>query len=175
MRKELLLGIKHSTGEYIVFLEADDWLENNHLKEKIEVLKHYPQIKFIFNDVDMFPDHDEFDLTWYKDYLNSQRTILRNKNEPFNCAKYFSKHNFIPTFSCVMVEKDILLTCDFNTPSDPALDYWIFKQLANKTDFYYVDKKLTHWMMHKNSYINKIFTPHGDFKGVESEDARLSS
>ena len=175
LKETLLLGIKHSTGEYIVFLEADDWLENNYLKEKIEVLKHYPQIKFIFNDVDMFPDHDEFDLTWYNDYLNSQRTILRNKNEPFNCAKYFNKHNFIPTFSCVMVEKDILLTCDFNTPSDPALDYWIFKQLANKTDFYYVDKKLTHWMMHKNSYINKIFTPHGDFKGFESEDVRLSS
>lgn len=170
LKGTLLLGIKHSTGEYIVFLEADDWLENNYLKEKIEVLKHYPQVKFIFNDVDMFPDHEEFDLTWYKNYLNSQRTILRNKNEPFNCAKYFNRHNFIPTFSCVMVKKDILLTCDFNTPSDPALDYWIFKQLANKTDFYYVDKKLTHWMMHKNSYINKIFSPTDDFSGFLVEN-----
>ena len=170
LKQTILLGLKYCTGKYINFLEAEDWLESKYLEEKIEILKKYPDAKFIFNDVSMFSDQENFDLKWYNSYLNSQRTIIRNEKMPCNCEKYFAKHNFIPTFSCVFVEKNILLSCDFNTPVDPTLDFWIFKQLASKTAFYYINKKLTHWMMHKDSYINNIFSPTGDFNGFELED-----
>jgi hypothetical protein len=166
LKDTIILGLKQSTGEYIAFLEADDWLENNYLEEKIGVLTKYPNINFIFNDVTMFSD-DNFDLSWYNNYLESQKKILKNQKMPFDCTKYLIKHNFIPTFSCVLVKKDMLLSCNFDTPSDPTLDFWLFKQLASKTKFYFINKKLTHWMMHKESYIHDIFNPKGDFDGFE--------
>jgi len=173
LKETIILGLKYSKGEYIAFLESDDWLENNYLDEKIRVIEQNPDVKFIFNDVNPFSQDENFDLTWYTNYLKEQRTILRNEQMPCNCEKYFVKHNFIPTFSCVFVEKNLLLSCDFNTPSDPALDYWLFKQLASKTDFYYVNKKLTHWMMHKDSYINEIFIPVDEFSGFGVEEPVL--
>ena len=167
LKETLLLGLKHTTGEFVAFLEADDWLENNYLEEKIKVLRKYPDVKLIFNDVEMFSDEKNFDFSWYNSYLKSQKNILSRNNSPFKCDKYFVKHNFIPTFSCVLTERKLLLSCDFNTPKDPALDFWIFRQIALKTEFYYINKKLTHWMMHKDSYINDIFTPETDFDGFE--------
>jgi glycosyltransferase involved in cell wall biosynthesis len=167
LKETVLLGLKHSTGDYVAFLEADDWLEDNYLEEKVMVLAQHPDLKFIFNDVALFSNQKDFDFSWYTSYLKSQKKIIRNSKMPSDFSKYFTKHNFIPTFSCVFVEKDLLLSCNFDTPKDPILDYWIFKQLASKTDFYYIDKKLTHWMMHKKSYINKIFSPNNDFAGFE--------
>ena len=169
LKETLLLGLKYSKGSYMAFLEADDWWENNYLEEKIEVIKKYPNIKFIFNDVSLFSNQKNIDLSWYNSYLKSQKKILRKLKMPCNCSKYFVKHNFIPTFSCVLVEKEILVNCNFDTPVDATVDYWLFQQIASETELYYINKKLTHWMMHQDSYIRTIFKPKDTFNGFLTE------
>lgn len=153
LKESLFLGLKHSKGQYIAFLESDDWWENNYLEEKINVLKKVPSIEFIFNDVEIFSD-EKMDLSWFNNYFKWQKEVLNSLKMPCKCSKFFTKKNFVPTFSCVFVKKKTLLKCDFNSPVDALLDFWLWSQLSSKTDFYYIDKILTHWLRHNNSYIN---------------------
>ena len=152
LNETLCLGLKKSNGKYIAFLEPDDWWETNYLKEKMDILNKDPRVKFIFNDVDLFSD-EKVDLTWFDDYFKWQRKILSKLEMPCRCSKYFTHKNFVPTFSCVFVDKKTLLDCDLKSPIDSLVDFWLWTQLASKTDFYYINKKLTHWFRHGSSYI----------------------
>ena len=63
--------------------------------------------------------------------------------------------HIIPTFSVVMVRKNILENLDFNAPYKPSLDWYLWLQLVGKYQFYYVNQKLTNWRIHKTSYAHK--------------------
>jgi hypothetical protein len=104
LKESLLLGLKHSSGKYVAFLEADDWWEDTYLEEKINVLKKHPRVKLIFNDIKMFTE-ENIDLSYFHNYFKWQKGILSNIDMPCRCSQFFSEHNFIPTFSCVLVEK----------------------------------------------------------------------
>lgn len=173
LKDTILLGLEKSKGDYIAFLESDDWWEKNYLEKKAEILDKNENIKFIFNNVELCSEKKN--ITWYETYLKSQKKILKKEKMPCNLEKYFIKHNFIPTFSCVLVEKKLLESCDFNPTADPTLDFWLFKQLASKTKFYYVPNKLTNWRLHDDSYINSIFIAKGEFEGFIEETEKYSS
>ena len=64
------------------------------------------------------------------------------------------------TFSVVMTKKDLLKGCDFDSPVKQYLDYWLWVQIAQKVKFYYLDKPLTLWRVHADSYINKTSDSH---------------
>jgi hypothetical protein len=68
--------------------------------------------------------------------------------------KDFNKLNIVPTFSVVMIKKELMENVDFNVEFKPLLDWYLWSQVAKDNDFYYLDKKLTSWRMHKNSYIS---------------------
>lgn len=150
LKDTLKLGLEHSNGDFIAFLESDDWWEDNYLESKIKIIKKYPEVKFVFNDVDMFSDSDT-DLTWFYNYFKWQKEILSN----VKChlvSLNISQKNFIPTFSCVLVCKELLLGSNFDTPIDSLIDFWLWTQISMKTEFLY-QQKLTHWYRHDNSYI----------------------
>jgi hypothetical protein len=62
------------------------------------------------------------------------------------------KHNIIPTFSSVIVEAKTIKNCDFNTPLDAYLDWWLWMQIACENKVYYLNNKLTLWRKHAISY-----------------------
>jgi hypothetical protein len=53
-----------------------------------------------------------------------------------------------------MVKKISCKNLNFNCPIKKGLDLYLWLQLLRTNDFYYVDKKLTNWRMHKSSYMN---------------------
>ena len=68
--------------------------------------------------------------------------------------------NPISTFSIVFLKKDLLKNLDFNSPIKPFLDFYIWSQILSRKEcvVYYVDRELTHWRIHLNSYVNKKFS-----------------
>ena len=48
------LGLQKAKGDWIVFLESDDTIEPNYLEEKFKVIENYPNVKFVFNDLNLF-------------------------------------------------------------------------------------------------------------------------
>lgn len=145
-------GIKEASGNWIVFLESDDKIEKNYLEEKIEIIKKYPDIGLIFNDVNMFGDENKIKI--YENHRKKINELFNKISFPYDFKKDIVKRNYIWTFSVVMLKKELLEALDFNSFIPQFLDHYLWAQLSTKTKFYYIDKKLTNWRIHSDSYVN---------------------
>ncbi len=145
-------GIKEASGNWIVFLESDDKIEKNYLEEKNEIIKKYPDIGLIFNDVNMFGDENKIKI--YENHRKKINELFDKISFPYDFKKDIVKRNYIWTFSVVMLKKELLEALDFNSFIPQFLDHYLWAQLSTKTKFYYIDKKLTNWRIHSDSYVN---------------------
>ncbi len=161
LAKSLQKGLNAASGEWIAFLESDDMYTTDNLEKKAEIIRQYPDTALIFNDVELFGNAKTLKVK--QKYCEKEHENLKDKIYPTNIFYDLCVTNKILTFSAVLVNKTKLLACDFNTPVDKLLDWWIFLPLARKHNFYYIHEKLTKWRMHDDSYINirqkKLYCP----------------
>lgn len=150
LEASLAKALKYSSGKWIAILESDDSWTPEYLEEKIKVILKNPEAGVIFNDVELVGEDSGIELI-----VNTNRRFLADKNFPRNMFADFNLRNRIMTFSSVMIRRDLLEAVNWNTPSDRLLDWWIYIQLAYSNKFYYIDKKLTKWRIHSDSYINR--------------------
>lgn len=158
----LKLGLEKAQGEWIIFLESDDTIESNYIEEKAKIIDLYPNIKFIYNDVKLFGDI--YRIKEFDKYFNKMKNLIKNVTFPANVVKLFKNCNIVPTFSCVMAQKEIFNDINWNCSIPKYIDYYIWTQLAYKYEFFYIDKKLTNWRIHKDSYINEKNTKRINIK-----------
>ncbi len=151
LKETLLLGIVHATGEWIAFLESDDFLEPENLLKKIEIIKKCDNVKLVFNKVKFLSQEKR---KQQKRYECTQKKLSQMKF-PRNMFYDFNVNNMILTFSCVMIDKSVLKNPDFETPIDAFLDWWLWVHIDYKNDFDYIDEELTNWRLHKKSYITE--------------------
>lgn len=151
LKETLLLGIKHASGDWIAFLESDDYFSPDNLAKKIESIKKYPYVNLIFNKVKFLSEEKR---KQQKIFENIQKKLSKKKF-PKNMFYDFYIDNTILTFSSVMTKKKVLQNVNFDTPFDAALDRWLWVHLAYNNNFYYIDEELTFWRLHPQSYILK--------------------
>jgi len=151
LAKSLEKGVKAASGEWIAFLESDDLWTQDNLQKKVDIIKANPDLAMIFNDVRLFGAQD----TLKEKTFAKSAEFLKEKNYPCNLFYDIALFNRILTFSTVLVNKERLLQCGFDTPEDRILDWWLFLHLARHNKFYYISEKLTKWRLHSDSYINK--------------------
>lgn len=142
LKQTLLLGLEKATGEYIAFLESDDFWELNYLEEKVKLLNIRPQPKLIYNLVNFVGDKQ---VIQEKNYTNTTEDACKEEFTYKNVAIDMLNNPIIPSFSSVFVEKNALENCDFNTPLDAFLDWWIWTQIACKYKILHINKKLTNF------------------------------
>lgn len=163
LKDTILLGMEKSSFEWITFLESDDLYKPNYLEEKVNAIKNNPDAKMIFNDVEVFGDENE--IKNCDSYLSKRDSILKNTKIKY---KDLLVVNLIPSFSCVMIKKNVLKTCDFNSPVRPSLDYFLWTQLYSKLQMIYLPKKLTLWRKHAKNY-----TRSADYSRAGAFDLKL--
>lgn len=155
LAESIKLGIEKTSFKWIAFLESDDKFTPNCLEEKYNVIREKNDIDLLFTDLIMFQDEDKI-LELLK-YFNDIDKFFYKRNESAYITtfkKNISQVNLIPTFSVVLVKKELLKKCDFNSPWKSSLDYYLWAQLSG-AKIYYLAEKLTYWRMHKDSYINQ--------------------
>lgn len=160
LKETLLLGMEHATGDWIAFLESDDYLSPYNLAKKVEIIKESSDAKLIFNKV-KFMSEEKISKKRLRILKNIQKKLSKIKF-PKNMFYDFYIDNMILTFSSVMVEAKAIKNADFNSPQDSTLDCWLWVHLAYENDFYYIDEELTRWRLHEKSYIKskpKFFFP----------------
>ena len=158
-------GLKYAKGEWIAFLESDDLWRENTLEERVRAIKNNPQVGIIFNDVEEFGDDNT--ILAVKNKLDKNRVKISKLNFPKNIFYDLNIENFLLTFSAVMIKKEILDDCPLDTPIDALLDWWIFIHISFNNEAFYINKKLTKWRQHKNSYLFRRKKPN--FQSVNLE------
>ncbi len=146
-------GIEEAKGDWIVFLESDDMITPDYLEKKVEITKKYPEVNLIFNDCEFFGDEKQIEV--FSKRLKKTRKILSNKKYPCELFYDFFVSNKIFTFSSVMVKCEMLSKINYEPKLDYLLDWHLWIQLAYLGKFYYIDKQLTKWRLHPESYIKK--------------------
>ena len=120
------LGVEKAKGDYIAVLESDDYWTPNNLLEKVKMINKYPDAVIISNHVTPFGEKDssvEKDAYYVKtlNYALKEKNIIEERQDLYN---------HIPTFSSVVIKRDVLLKLDFNTPIPAFLDLYIFRQIS---------------------------------------------
>ncbi len=150
LSSSLQSAVLSASGNWIAVLESDDVWDLNYLEKKINISKQYPQVSFIYNNVDFIGENISEINQKYSELIlgNSKRQY------PKNMFYDFGYENPVLTMSSVLIKREIFNDIDFKTPIDSLLDWYLYIQIARKSDFYYIDEKLTKWRQHKTSYIN---------------------
>lgn len=139
-------GIKKCSGNYIIFVESDDKIEPNYIEEKIKAIKKYPDAAVIFNQVN--PVGDEKRVEACKKHLEKTRCLI--ESDKFDYYELFL-NNIIPTFSCVMIKKDIILSIPLEFPVQKCFDWYLWNYIIQNYQVVFLDKVLTTFRLHNDS------------------------
>ena len=154
LAETLKLGISKCSGEHIAFLESDDFWNENALQNKYEAIKKYPDAAIYINDLNLIGEQDYINEFYnsHKDYFEYQKQLLAS--DGFD-IKEFINNNWFPTFSCMTVKKNLLANVDFNSPSKPNSDWYLWVQiLLENPKIVYIPSEDTNWRVHSGSYIS---------------------
>ena len=148
-------GVEKVKGEYVAFLESDDYWRKDKLEEVVKMINKYPDAVFISNGVFPFTDDYDFNMLQTRVYLKDIMGLLEEKNTNILDTNNLL-YSTIPTLSAVVMKKSVLINLDFNTPNAPFLDIWLYYQLIYKYPLYHIKKNLTFWRRHANSLSNRL-------------------
>lgn len=127
-------GIEESNGEYIAFLDADDYWKKEKLKKQIEVLKN-KNIGICYTNVEFIDDKTEEIIPVFRNrkHKKMRRGII---------YKYLIFYNFIP-FAGIMVRKECLEKIGgFDKNIKMGDDWDILLRLSVHYEFDYINEKL---------------------------------
>ena len=144
------LGLSKASGEFVAFCESDDIWMPDHLLAKVSLLNGFgtdsPAI--VINDIQPFGDEGRSRAA--AKVAEESMAVLRETRNLVSVMD-FRQRNWICTFSCCMVRRNVLQDCDFDTCPRPAnLDWWLWRQICCTNPIYVVRAKLTKWRMHES-------------------------
>ena len=140
-------GIKKSNGNYIIFLDADDWLEPGAIQDNLEVLINKPSVAFISGN-------------YY--FFRAEECHVENIAVDVNRDHYIRllQSNYIGMLATVLFQKWVLNEIKFDANLKACEDYDLYLNIAQKypvlhqqkfiATYYFHNKGLSHnykWMM----------------------------
>lgn len=154
LSKTVQKGVELASSEWITFLESDDKFFPNALEEKVKAISTGADV--IFTGLELFGEEKSIQFfQQYFDEIGKKYIDYSTSGFVENFTKILPMINPIPTFSVVMLKKELLRKCKFTPFCKSSLDYYLWAQLSSFCKFYYISKKLTYWRLHKDSYINR--------------------
>ena len=126
------LGINHSTGSWIAFLDSDDFWERDKL---ILLSKQFEKFDFIYHNMNIIRNK--------KVFKNSNFPLLKKDKNYFSLTENLCTKGNPIINSSVIVKKDILLKVDLISEDQSSLtnDYHTWLKISLITNKFYYEKK----------------------------------
>ncbi|OPJ56515.1 glycosyltransferase [Alkalithermobacter paradoxus] len=141
------LGIKHSTGEYICFLDSDDAFIEDKIDIQLNEFSKNKNIGLIYSDFYISNNNLDSIYRYYK---------CKSFKDHESAFKYLLYTNYINT-SSVMLRRDCLFNVGlFNESYKYLEDYDLWIRLGMKYEFLYIDKPLVKTRAHFKSYSKAV-------------------
>lgn len=142
-------GIEKATGEYIAFIDSDDWVYPNYVKKLLEIIE---QKKY---------DIISFDISYINDgWENGTERNLYTNIKELNTAELM-KECYNPSFAWARIYKANL----FKKYRFPKEDYWYEDMatipilISNSKSFYHIKAPLIYYRQRDNSITKKYNNP----------------
>ncbi|MDT0648297.1 glycosyltransferase [Zunongwangia sp. F260] len=131
-------GIKHAKGEYLVFLDADDWLLENALERNIGYLKSDINAAFVAGGYQLY--YEPEDKTWI---------IQQEITNDYYCELLLG--NFIGMHAAVMYQHWIFEKFSFNTSLRYCEDYDMYLQITRLFPIIYHNQLIAVYRKHDDN------------------------
>ncbi len=142
------LGLGHSEGEFIAFLEQDDAWEANRISTQIEIFETFPEVGVVFSDVHTWDEAGQVATDPFQALLNSTP-----KERPFRAFRRLLWGNCLSTFSNVMVRRSQLQgSSDIISEPEGFQDWMFLLQISRRCHFYHSNRSRTLWRQRPDSY-----------------------
>lgn len=131
-------GIKHAKGDYVVFLDADDWLMDQALEINLNFLKSDVNAAFVSGGYELY--YEPEDKTW---------TIQQEVTEKHYCKLLES--NFIGMHATVMYRSWVFEKFAYNTSLHYCEDYDLYLQITRFFPMIHHTKLLAVYRKHSHN------------------------
>jgi len=155
LAKTYELGFKHSRGEYIALLEADDaWLPES-LALRLEILEKDPKIAVAYSGVEMVGERKVIQKI-VGDFQQWKLPYELITDRSFYAFPLLLDNNPLLTCSAIMTRRSFIEGLDLSAPYDAWFDWWLLVQLSVEGKFHYITRPSIRWRLHEKSYINRF-------------------
>jgi glycosyltransferase involved in cell wall biosynthesis/SAM-dependent methyltransferase len=136
-------GMRHSTGEYLVFLDADDYLYQEALTTNLEYLRRHEQLAFVSGS------HD-------KVYVATGVIQPVVKTIPSDHYLHLLRGNYIGMHATVMYSRWVFNEFMFDTSLKACEDYDLYLRIARKHPIWHHENKIAAYCLHDTNMSNNM-------------------
>lgn len=139
-------GIEAATGDYITFVDSDDWLDNEMYEKMMDQIKNSPGLEMVMCDSTLVTEDSEIKSTdFIREGYYSKSQIISELYPVLLVTEDFGKIPIVSVWNCLM-KRSILM--DYHIRFDPVLRYgedYLFmpEVVIRTTSFFYL--KGTHY------------------------------
>jgi GT2 family glycosyltransferase/LmbE family N-acetylglucosaminyl deacetylase len=120
-------GLQEAAGQYLMFLDDDDWLYHDHIAKLVDILEREESSGVAYTGVECMSE--ESPGTWKKVHIF---------NEPYDPIRLLIQ-NYIPSHSALFRKHYVDLGCRFDEDLDIYEDWDFWVQMSQRTTFRYVE------------------------------------
>jgi glycosyltransferase involved in cell wall biosynthesis len=133
-------GLQHSTGDYVAFLDDDDWLTPDALAPKAQILAACPESGFVYSDL-YLTKADGSVLGNY--YANRRRPMPEG-----DIYAALLRRNFIPVHAVLWRRSILEAVGGFPQEGRGVEDWNLLIRAAEQTEAKYVNQALGYYRLH---------------------------
>ena len=130
------IGTQYSKGQFVIFLDADDYLYPGAVEQHLYYFRLYPQAGFISGS------HDRVDAD--SNYMST----VNNKGDGYISLLY---GNYLGMESCILYRRDLFFHFHFDTSLKACEDYDLNLRIARVLPTFHHDNRVTAYRIHSGN------------------------
>lgn len=143
-------GIKLSTGKYIVFIDADDYVSNEHIESLYKCIVEKNVDIVISNAIDITEDGTILRSKEKQDFIMNKEQCL---------CELLSENNFYHVCWGNIYKRELLENCRFNYKYKIAEDLdFLYRYISKIDNAYFLSKKTYYWVRRDGSATNSQYS-----------------